>query len=118
NLSIDLLSDPGRTVEEKNRWLKAWMEERTLQKNVRCYEESTVLFDECSPCSARGTSPSSVSSSSSSPSSASTFRDWAMSVSRLSVSSSSSSVCCKRPTASSIPRSCAQSRRQPYVAIS
>ncbi|HXF59805.1 MAG TPA: hypothetical protein VN539_08265 [Candidatus Saccharimonadales bacterium] len=46
NLSIDLLSDPGRTVEEKNRWLKAWMEERTLQKNVRFYEESTVLFDE------------------------------------------------------------------------
>lgn len=46
NLSLDLLADPGRTVEEKNRWLKAWMEERTLQKNVRFYEESTVLFDE------------------------------------------------------------------------
>jgi len=46
NLSLDLLADAGRTVEEKNRWLSAWMEERTLQKNVRFYEESTVLFDE------------------------------------------------------------------------
>ncbi|HZI88948.1 MAG TPA: hypothetical protein VFD83_00685, partial [Candidatus Polarisedimenticolia bacterium] len=46
NLSIELLADPNRPIEEKNRWLSAWMEERTLQKNIRFYEESTVLFDE------------------------------------------------------------------------
>ncbi|HZE19566.1 MAG TPA: hypothetical protein VE402_05540 [Candidatus Angelobacter sp.] len=46
NLSLEVLADPGRTLEDKNRWLKAWMEERTLQKNIRFYEESTVLFDE------------------------------------------------------------------------
>ncbi len=46
NIALDLLADPGRSIEEKNRWLKAWIEERTAQKRVRFYEESTVLFDE------------------------------------------------------------------------
>jgi hypothetical protein len=46
NIALDLLADPGRSIEDKNRWLKAWMEERTAQKGIRFYEESTVLFDE------------------------------------------------------------------------
>ena len=46
NIPLDLLADPGKSIEEKNRWLKAWIEERTVQKNIRFYEESTVLFDE------------------------------------------------------------------------
>jgi hypothetical protein len=46
NIALDLLADPGKSIEEKNRWLKAWIEERTVQKNIRFYEESTVLFDE------------------------------------------------------------------------
>jgi len=46
NVALDLLADPVRSIEEKNRWLQAWIEERTIQKNIRFYEESTVLFDE------------------------------------------------------------------------
>ena len=46
NLPLDVLTEAKRSLEEKNRWLRAWIEERTLQKNVRFYEESTVLFDE------------------------------------------------------------------------
>jgi hypothetical protein len=46
NLPLDVLTETARTLEEKNRWLQAWIEERTVQKNVRFYEESTVLFDE------------------------------------------------------------------------
>jgi hypothetical protein len=46
NVALDLLADPAKTIEEKNRWLRAWVEERTVQKNIRFYEESTVLYDE------------------------------------------------------------------------
>jgi hypothetical protein len=46
NVPLEILSDPARSLDEKNRWLKAWIEERVVQKNVRFYEESTVLFDE------------------------------------------------------------------------
>jgi hypothetical protein len=46
NIALDILADPGRTLEEKNRWLTSWIAERSAQKNVRFYEESTVLFDE------------------------------------------------------------------------
>jgi len=46
NIALDLLADSLKPIEEKNRWLKAWIEERTVQKNIRFYEESTVLFDE------------------------------------------------------------------------
>jgi hypothetical protein len=46
NIAIDVLADPGRSIEEKNRWLDQWIAERIAQKNVRFYEESTVLFDE------------------------------------------------------------------------
>jgi len=46
NVPLEVLSDPARSLEEKNEWLVAWIEERVAQKNVRFYEESTVLFDE------------------------------------------------------------------------
>ena len=46
NIALDLLADSSKPIEEKNRWLRAWIEERTVQKNIRFYEESTVLFDE------------------------------------------------------------------------
>ena len=46
NVALDFLADPAKPLEEKNRWLRAWIEERSIQKNIRFYEESTVLFDE------------------------------------------------------------------------
>jgi len=46
NVPLEILADPVKPIEEKNRWLKAWIEERIVQKHVRFYAESTVLFDE------------------------------------------------------------------------
>jgi len=46
NVPLDILADPVKTIDEKNRWLKAWIEERIAQKHVRFYAESTILFDE------------------------------------------------------------------------
>jgi hypothetical protein len=46
NIPLDVLADPAKSVEEKNRWLQAWIEERIAQKHVRFYAESTILFDE------------------------------------------------------------------------
>jgi hypothetical protein len=46
NIPLDILADPVKPIDEKNRWLKAWIEERIAQKHVRFYAESTVLFDE------------------------------------------------------------------------
>jgi L-serine kinase (ATP) / ParB family transcriptional regulator, heme-responsive regulator len=46
NAPLDILADPDRSIGDKNAWLTAWIAERVAQKNVRFYEESTVLFDE------------------------------------------------------------------------
>jgi L-serine kinase (ATP) / ParB family transcriptional regulator, heme-responsive regulator len=46
NIALEILADPKKSLEDKNRWLKAWIEERIDQKHVRFYAESTVLFDE------------------------------------------------------------------------
>jgi len=46
DVPIDLLADPSRSLEEKNRWLESWLEQKWTQRQVRVYEESTVLFDE------------------------------------------------------------------------
>ena len=46
NIPIDVLADPARSLEEKNRWFGTWITERVAQRHVRFYEESTVLFDE------------------------------------------------------------------------
>jgi hypothetical protein len=46
NVPIERLADASQSLEEKNRWLKEWLEERWARRQVRFYEESTVLFDE------------------------------------------------------------------------
>jgi hypothetical protein len=46
NVALDFLADPAKSIEEKNRWLQGWLAERSIQRNIRFYEESTVLFDE------------------------------------------------------------------------
>jgi hypothetical protein len=46
NIPIDRLADDTQSLEMKNAWLREWLEERLLQRQVRFYEEPTVLFDE------------------------------------------------------------------------
>ena len=46
NVPLDQLADSDRGLEKKNRWLQDWMREKLAQRQVRFYEESTVLFDE------------------------------------------------------------------------
>jgi hypothetical protein len=46
NLPIDRLVDAQCSLEEKNRWLETWLQEKTAHRQVRFYEEPTVLFDE------------------------------------------------------------------------
>ena len=46
NLPLDQLADTTRGVDEKNRWLSEWGQEKLAQRQVRFYEEPTVLFDE------------------------------------------------------------------------
>ena len=44
NVPLDVMADEKRTLEEKNAWLRKWIDDRWRQ--VRFYEESTVVFDE------------------------------------------------------------------------
>ena len=46
NIPIELCEDPVRTLEQKNAWLRDWVERRLQDRRVRFYEEPTVLFDE------------------------------------------------------------------------
>jgi len=46
NVPIDVMADGTRNLEQKNDWLHRWLEDRWAQRQVRFYEESTVLFDE------------------------------------------------------------------------
>ena len=46
NVPLDRLSDSDRTLAEKNRWLDEWLREKVHRRQVRFYQESTVLFDE------------------------------------------------------------------------
>jgi hypothetical protein len=46
NVPLDLLADAQRTLDEKNRWLDEWVRDKTVQRQVRFYQEPTVLFDE------------------------------------------------------------------------
>ncbi len=46
NIPLERLADDRQSLEVKNQWLREWLEERLLQRQVRFYEESTVLFDE------------------------------------------------------------------------
>ncbi|HTR98017.1 MAG TPA: hypothetical protein VMH61_08950 [Candidatus Acidoferrales bacterium] len=46
NIPIAHCRDATRSQEEKNAWLREWMEQRLQQRHMRFYEEPTVLFDE------------------------------------------------------------------------
>ena len=46
NVPLDKLADTNRTLAEKNRWLDEWLREKVHQRQVRFYQEPTVLFDE------------------------------------------------------------------------
>jgi ParB-like chromosome segregation protein Spo0J len=46
NIPLERMADRRLSLEEKNRWLDEWLRERLLQRQVRFYEEPTVLFDE------------------------------------------------------------------------
>jgi hypothetical protein len=46
NLPVEQLADGRRGLEEKNRWLEEWLREKLLTRQVRFYEEPTVMFDE------------------------------------------------------------------------
>lgn len=46
NVPIARLADRNEPLEVKNGWLKQWLHEKLKQRQVRFYEEPTVLFDE------------------------------------------------------------------------
>lgn len=46
NVPLERLADRGPSPAEKNRWLAEWLREKMLKREVRFYQESTVLFDE------------------------------------------------------------------------
>ena len=46
NIPIQMCADPNLTLDEKNAWLGLWTAERLLHREVRVYQEPTVLYDE------------------------------------------------------------------------
>ena len=46
NVPIERLADTKHSLESKNEWLAEWVRERLAMRQVRYYEEPTVLFDE------------------------------------------------------------------------
>jgi hypothetical protein len=46
NLAVERLADLKQPLAAKNAWLAEWMRERFMTRQVRFYEEPTVLFDE------------------------------------------------------------------------
>jgi len=46
NLPLSVLVDGGRTTEQKNEWLRAWVTHKLARRELRYYQESTFLFDE------------------------------------------------------------------------
>ena len=46
NIPLERMADPAQSIEQKNAWLRTWLEERWARRQVRFYEESTVVFDE------------------------------------------------------------------------
>ncbi len=45
NLPLDIL-ESDQTLQEKNTWLDAWLQEKMKNRNVRYYQEPVFLFDE------------------------------------------------------------------------
>ncbi|NOT35021.1 MAG: ParB N-terminal domain-containing protein [Candidatus Eisenbacteria bacterium] len=46
NVPLDRLADENRSLAEKDQWLASWLQEKVIQRRVRFYQESTVVFDE------------------------------------------------------------------------
>jgi hypothetical protein len=46
NIPLERLADAGTPIENKNRWLEAWVHDKHGHRQVRFYEEPTVMFDE------------------------------------------------------------------------
>jgi hypothetical protein len=46
NVPLDRMADADRSLADKNRWLEDWLREKVNLRQVRFYEESTVLYDE------------------------------------------------------------------------
>jgi hypothetical protein len=46
NLPLSALMDEGRSTEQKNEWLRAWIAHKLAGREIRYYQESTFLFDE------------------------------------------------------------------------
>lgn len=46
NIPLSRMADPNLSLDEKNAWLEAWLREKMSDRQVRFYEEPTVLFDE------------------------------------------------------------------------
>ncbi len=46
NVPVEQLADRARGIDQKNHWLEGWRQEKLARREVRFYEEPTVLFDE------------------------------------------------------------------------
>ena len=46
DVPLQRLADRTQTIADKNRWLTEWLGEKVHQRQVRFYQESTVMFDE------------------------------------------------------------------------
>jgi hypothetical protein len=46
NVPVAMCQDPDRSIDEKNAWIRTWTLERLAKREVRFYEEPTVLYDE------------------------------------------------------------------------
>jgi hypothetical protein len=46
NLPLSVLMDEYRTTEQKNEWLRDWIKQKLVRREIRYYQESTFLFDE------------------------------------------------------------------------
>lgn len=46
NIPVALCEDPAQSLDQKNAWLSSWTAERLAKREVRFYEEPTVLYDE------------------------------------------------------------------------
>jgi len=46
NVPLDKLYSTELSIDAKNAWLKKWLLEKATQRQIRYYEEPTVLFDE------------------------------------------------------------------------
>ena len=46
DVPLETLADTTQTMADKNRWLAEWLRDKIQRRQVRFYQESTVLFDE------------------------------------------------------------------------